>query len=182
MTSPNPFSPAAVKIVTLAEAQRRAEAWRVDEKTIAYANGCFDLFHIGHLRTLESARQEADVLVVGINGDKSARQLKGPGHPIVAERERAEIVAALACVDLVVVFQELSSLAVIQALKPDVWAKGGDYNIGTVNQAERAYVEGYGGRVVLGERVTGRSSTDTIARIKRLPDTGRQDRSTRGEA
>jgi len=106
--------------------------------------------------------------VVGVNGDASVRRLKGPGRPVVPEEERAEMVASLACVDLVVIFQELSSLPTIKALRPDVWVKGGDYSVATVNQEERAYVESYGGRVVLGEHVPGASSSDLIARIRGL--------------
>jgi rfaE bifunctional protein nucleotidyltransferase chain/domain len=162
------FMPTNRKITDLDTAKRRVAAWRENKKAVAYTNGCFDLLHLGHVRTLESARRQADVLVVGINGDESVRQLKGPGRPVVPEQERAEMVAALECVDLVVVFQELSSLAVIQALQPEVWVKGGDYRIDTVNQEERAYVESYGGRVVLGEHVPHASSSDLISRIKRL--------------
>jgi D-beta-D-heptose 7-phosphate kinase/D-beta-D-heptose 1-phosphate adenosyltransferase len=161
------------KVVTLEEARKRAAAWRAEERTVAYANGCFDLLHIGHVRTLESARAHADKLVVGVNSDESARRLKGPGRPVAGEADRAGMVAALACVDLVVIFPELSSLPVIQALRPDVWVKGGDYNIGTVNQEERAFVESYGGRVALGPRLQGQSSSDMISKIKGLPESGR---------
>jgi len=145
------------------------DAWRAQGLTTAYTNGCFDVLHAGHLRTLERARSLADALVVGINSDASARQLKGPGRPVVPERDRAEMVAGLACVDLVVIFEELSSLPVIRALRPDIWVKGGDYTLDTVNQEERAFVESYGGRVALAERVPDASTTDLIARIKRLP-------------
>jgi rfaE bifunctional protein nucleotidyltransferase chain/domain len=166
MTADHGFAPTAGKIVSLEKAKERLLAWRAEGKSIAYANGCFDLLHLGHVRTLESARQHADALVVGINSDASARQLKGPGRPVVPERERAEMVAALACVDLVVVFAELSSLPVIEALRPEVWVKGGDYRIDTVHQEERAFVESYGGRVALAPHVPGLSSTDVIARIR----------------
>lgn len=164
------FTPTPIKIVSLAEAQRQVAAWREEGRSVAYANGCFDLLHPGHVRTLESARALADALVVGVNGDGSARRLKGPGRPIIPERARAEMVAALACVDLVVVFAELSSLGVLKALRPEVWVKGGDYDMATVNQEERAFVEGYGGRVALAEHVPGMSATDIIARVKGLPE------------
>jgi rfaE bifunctional protein nucleotidyltransferase chain/domain len=164
------FTPTPAKIVSLAEAQRHIAAWREQGGTVAYANGCFDLLHAGHVRTLESARALADALVVGVNGDESARRLKGPGRPVIPERARAEMVAALGCVDLVVIFPEISSLAVLQALKPEVWVKGGDYDMGTVNQEERAFVEGYGGRVALAEHVPEMSATDIIARVKDLPE------------
>jgi rfaE bifunctional protein nucleotidyltransferase chain/domain len=159
---------AASKIVSLEEAKRRATAWRQAGKSVAYTNGCFDLIHAGHVRTLESARRLADALIVGLNGDESARQLKGPSRPIMPARERAEVVAAFACVDLVVIFPEISSLPTIQALKPEVWVKGGDYSLETVHQEERAFVESYGGRVALGERVPESSTSEIIARIRRL--------------
>ncbi len=164
------FRSAASKVVSLEEAVERARRWRQDGKAVAYTNGCFDLLHTGHVRTLEAAKREGGVLVVGINGDRSARQLKGPGRPVMGEEDRAEVVGALECVDLVVVFQELSSMRVLEALRPDVWVKGGDYELGSVNQEERAYVESYGGRVALGERVAGASTTDLVDRLKRLPE------------
>ncbi|UCC69830.1 MAG: adenylyltransferase/cytidyltransferase family protein [Armatimonadota bacterium] len=150
--------------------KRRAEEWRRAGKTIVYTNGCFDLLHLGHVRTLESAKGEGDVLVAGVNGDESTRRLKGEGRPVVGERERAELVAALECVDLVVVFQELTSMRVLEALRPEVWVKGGDYGLESVNQEERAYVESYGGRVALGERVAGVSASEIVARVKGLPE------------
>ena len=160
----------AAKTVSLPEAQQRITEWRQAGSIIAYTNGCFDLIHSGHVQTLEFARGLADVLIVGMNSDESTRQLKGPGRPIMHERERAGVVAALACVDLVVIFPELSSLPTIQALKPDIWVKGGDYDLSTVHQEERAFVESYGGRVVFAGHVRGVSATEIIARIKRLPE------------
>ncbi len=160
----------ALKIVSVPEAQGCAAEWRHAGKTVAYTNGCFDLIHAGHVRTLAFARDQADALVVGINSDDSARRLKGPGRPIMPEQERAEILAALTCVDLVVIFPELSSLPTIQALRPEVWVKGGDYDLSTVHQEERAFVESYGGRVALAGRVGGASTTEIIAKIRRLPE------------
>ncbi|MGD0110238.1 MAG: adenylyltransferase/cytidyltransferase family protein [Armatimonadota bacterium] len=160
----------AHKIVTLSKAKRRVAEWRQAGKVVAYTNGCFDLIHAGHARTLEHARGLADALIVGINSDESTRELKGAGRPIMDERDRAEVLAAFACVDLVVIFAELSSLPTIQALKPDIWVKGGDYDLSTVHQEERAFVESYGGRVALAGHVPGASTTDIIARVKRLSD------------
>jgi rfaE bifunctional protein nucleotidyltransferase chain/domain len=162
------FTPTASKIVSVPEAQKQADAWRAQGRSIAYTNGCFDLLHAGHVRTLEAARATADALVVGVNSDESARRIKPPGRPVIPERERAELVAALSCVDLVVIFAETTSLPVIQALRPEVWVKGGDYVIETVNQEERAYVESYGGQVAVVAHVAGVSTTDIIARIKEL--------------
>ncbi len=166
-TSPAPGT--AAKLLSLKQATRRAAACRRAGKTIVYANGCFDLLHLGHVRTLEAAKRLGDVLIVGVNGDDSARRLKGPGRPVFNERERAELVAALECVDLVVIFPELSSLPVLKELKPEVWVKGGDYLLDTVNQQERAFVESYGGKVALAEHVAGASTTDIIERVRRLP-------------
>lgn len=166
MSETGEFAPTERKIVSREEAKARVARWRAEGKVIAYANGCFDLLHLGHVRTLESARRHGDVLVVGINSDASVRQLKGPGRPIIPERERAGLVAALACVDLVVVFPEPSSLPLIAELRPDVWVKGGDYTIETVNQEERALVESYGGKVAIADYVPDLSSTDLIARIR----------------
>jgi rfaE bifunctional protein nucleotidyltransferase chain/domain len=158
------------KIVTLSEAERRAAEWRRAGKVVAYTNGCFDVIHAGHARTLEYARGLAGALIVGINSDESARELKGTGRPILGERDRAEVLAAFACVDLVVIFAELTSLPTIQALRPDIWVKGGDYDLSTIHQQERAFVESYGGRVALAGHVPGASTTDIIERVKRLPD------------
>ena len=156
------------KIVSLEEAQARVARWRAQGLRIAYTNGCFDLLHAGHVRTLETARGLADALVVGMNSDASARQLKGPGRPVVPEHERAEMLAALVAVDLVIVFPEDTSRGVIAALRPEMWVKGGDYDPATVNQEEKAFVEGYGGRVALAARVEGLSTSDLVARIRDL--------------
>jgi rfaE bifunctional protein nucleotidyltransferase chain/domain len=165
---PSPYQGSRAKRVSLEEAQARVAEWRAAGRRIAYTNGCFDLLHAGHARTLETARGLADALVVGMNSDASARRIKGPGRPIVPEQERAEMLAALAAVDLVVIFPEDTSLVVLAALRPEVWVKGGDYDPSTVNQEEKALVESYGGRVALAGRAPGLSTTDLIARIKGL--------------
>jgi glycerol-3-phosphate cytidylyltransferase len=174
------FELTASKVVSREEAKTRVARWRAEGKRVAYTNGCFDVIHAGHVRTLEAARQHGDVLVVGINSDESARRIKGPGRPIFKERERAEMVAALEAVDLVVVFPEESSLPLIAELRPEVWVKGGDYTLDTVNQEEKAFVESYGGGVALGERVAGESTTDVIARVKALPEGQLTGQETRG--
>lgn len=170
MTKAFGFHPTASKIVSRQQAAAKVAEWRAEGLKIAYTNGCFDIIHAGHVRTLEDARGHGDVLLVGLNSDDSARRLKGAGRPVFNERERAEMVAALSAVDLVVIFPEDSSLPLIEALKPEVWVKGGDYVIETVNRQERAFVESYGGRVALGRRVEDSSTTDVIARVKALPD------------
>jgi rfaE bifunctional protein nucleotidyltransferase chain/domain len=125
----------------------RAEATAAG-RTIALANGVFDLFHVGHLRYLQGARALADLLVVAVNGDASARRLgKGPGRPVVPEGERAEIVAALACVDHVLLFDSPDVVPVIRALRPDVQVKGTDYTPETIPEADE--VKRHGGRVAV---------------------------------
>jgi rfaE bifunctional protein nucleotidyltransferase chain/domain len=125
----------------------------------------FDLFHVGHLRYLRGAKALADVLVVAVNSDASARLLgKGPGRPVVPELERAEIVAALACVDHVVLFDSRDVVPVIRALRPDVQVKGTDYTPETIPEA--AEVRAYGGRVAVAGDPKDHSTTDLIARLE----------------
>ena len=143
-------------IATLAP--RRAEG-----RKIALANGLFDILHVGHLRYLESARREADILVVGVNSNASARRLKGEGRPIVPASERAELVAGFGCVDYVTIFDEETAERLILALKPDVHCKGTDYL--AENVPERAAVLSYGGRVaIVGDPKT-HATRDLIAQI-----------------
>jgi rfaE bifunctional protein nucleotidyltransferase chain/domain len=139
--------PARTKLTTLPELLRRLGPERRRGRTVALANGCFDLLHVGHVRYLEAARAEADVLVVGVNADDSVRRLKGPGRPVLPEQERALLVAALRCVDHVVVFAEDDVGALLLALRPDVHCKGTDYTVDTV--PEREVVRSYGGRVAI---------------------------------
>jgi rfaE bifunctional protein nucleotidyltransferase chain/domain len=128
-----------------------------------FTNGCFDLLHRGHLSYLEQARALGDVLVVGVNSDSSVRGRKGPGRPVVPADDRAALVAGLACVDHVVVFGEPTPERLIRALRPDVYAKGGDYRADEL--PERALVEGYGGRVVIVGLVPGRSTSALVSAI-----------------
>jgi D-glycero-beta-D-manno-heptose 1-phosphate adenylyltransferase len=138
---------AAAKIGTLAEVQDRVAEARRSGRTVALANGCFDVLHVGHVRYLEGARAEADVLVVGVNADDSVRRLKGPGRPVLGEHDRTLLVAALRAVDHVVVFAEDDVKALLLALRPDVHCKGTDYTPETV--PERDVVRSYGGRVAI---------------------------------
>ena len=138
---------AADKIGALPEVKRRVEEARRAGKTIALANGCFDVLHVGHVRYLEGARAEADMLVVGVNGDGSVRRLKGEGRPVQPAADRALLVAALRSVDHVVVFEEDDVGRLLLALRPDVHCKGTDYTPETV--PEREVVRSYGGRVAI---------------------------------
>jgi len=137
---------------------------RAAGKSIAFANGCFDLLHVGHVRYLEAAAQEADLLVVAINDDDSVRALKGKGRPILAAEHRAELVAALRAVDYVVIFPEPTVGPLLLALRPDVHCKGTDYTVDTV--PERDVVTSYGGRIAIVGDPKDHSTRDLISRIK----------------
>lgn len=133
---------------------------------LVVTNGCFDLLHIGHATMLEAAKAHGDVLLVGVNSDASIRRLKGPRRPVSPEQDRAGMVAALGCVDAVVVFDETTAESFLRRAAPDVWAKGGDYTLEQLPIAERSAVESQGGRVVIVPRVMGRSTTATLERIE----------------
>lgn len=149
--------------MTLEEARRTVEAWRAQGLKVALANGVFDLLHVGHVRYLEAARLLADRLVVAVNSDASTRAYKGPGRPVIPEGERAELVRALRCTDLVLIFEEPDVRAVIRALKPDVHVKGTDYTPESI--PERAEVEAYGGRVAVAGDPKDHSTTELISRL-----------------
>ena len=138
---------AADKVGTLDDVRGQVERARADGRTVALANGCFDVLHVGHVRYLEGARAEADVLVVGVNADDSVRRLKGEGRPVLPAADRALLVAALRAVDHVVVFAEDDVSRLLLALRPDVHCKGTDYTPDTV--PERDVVRSYGGRVAI---------------------------------
>ena len=131
-------------------------------------NGCFDLLHVGHVRYLESARRMGDALVVAVNSDRSVRKLKGELRPITPEAERAEIVAALACVDFVTVFDDSTALALIRTVRPAVYVKGGDYSDDSSSPrfpAEGTQVRSYGGEIVILPLERGHSTSLLVARL-----------------
>jgi rfaE bifunctional protein nucleotidyltransferase chain/domain len=135
-------------------------------KRVVFTNGCFDLLHPGHIRSLETARGLGDVLIVGINSDESVRMLKGEGRPVIPEQERAEILASLECVDAVVIFDEFTPQRVVAALVPDVLVKGGDWPGNQI--VGREEVEAAGGKVVLVDVMPGYSTTDILKKIRDL--------------
>jgi D-beta-D-heptose 7-phosphate kinase / D-beta-D-heptose 1-phosphate adenosyltransferase len=139
--------------------------YQKEGKKVVWTNGCFDILHAGHVTYLLQAAREGDILVVGLNSDASVSAIKGPDRPIVPQDERALIIAALGCVDHVIVFEDNDTVPLLEALKPDIYAKGGDYTLDTINQDERKLVEGYGGRIALIPGVDGRSTTNIIQRI-----------------
>lgn len=153
------------KLLAIDDLPRLREETRAAGRTVALANGVFDLFHVGHLRYLQGAKALADVLVVAVNSDASARQLgKGPGRPVVPEAERLEIVAALECVDHVVLFDSRDVVPVIRALRPDVQVKGTDYTPETIPEAE--VVRSLGGRVAVAGDPKDHSTTELVARLR----------------
>jgi rfaE bifunctional protein nucleotidyltransferase chain/domain len=144
---------------------RARESLRAEGRRLVFTNGCFDILHVGHVRYLTQARTLGDALLVAINSDRSVRALKGEGRPVVSESERAEVLAALACVDLVTVFDEESPRALIAELLPDVLVKGGDYKPDEIHGREE--VERAGGRALSLPFVEGSSTTDIIERVRR---------------
>lgn len=134
-------------------------------KSIAFANGCFDVLHVGHIRYLQDAARVADVLVVGVNGDDSVRILKGEGRPVMPQDERAEIVAAIRGVTYVTIFDEASPARLLQVLKPDFQCKGTDYTAESVPEAE--IVRSYGGKVVIVGDPKDHSTTEILAKMRR---------------
>ena len=150
------------KVLDLNHLRARASAWRSQGEKIVFTNGCFDLLHIGHIRLLQDARREGDRLIVAINSDRSVKCLKGESRPIVGESERAYVLAALSVVDAVVIFDQDTPLQLIEALRPDVIVKGGDYTEDTVVGARE--VQSWGGRVKIVPIVEGFSTTKLIAK------------------
>ena len=141
----------------------RRHQWKDNRRRVVFTNGCFDLLHPGHIRLLEQARALGDVLVVGLNSDGSMQRLKGPGRPLVPERERAEVMSALEAVDAVTVFDEPTPRELVAALVPDILVKGGDWGENEI--VGRAEVEAAGGRVVRIPLLEGYSTSQLIAKI-----------------
>jgi rfaE bifunctional protein nucleotidyltransferase chain/domain len=147
-------------------------AWRENirqsGKKLVVTNGCFDILHLGHVTYLESARNFGDALLVGVNGDEATRQLKGAGRPVNSESDRAAVLAALASVDGVCIFADKTAVKFLSAAQPDIYVKGGDYTLDTLNQDERRAVEATGGRIVIIPFVPGKSTTALLEKISRL--------------
>lgn len=155
------------RLLSLDDLPRLRQEASAARRTIALANGVFDLFHVGHLRYLQGAKALGDLLVVAVNSDASAKLLgKGPGRPVVPAAERAEIVAALACVDHVVLFDSRDVVPVIRALRPDVQVKGTDYTPDTIPEA--AEVRSYGGQVAVAGDPKNHSTTELVETLRKL--------------
>lgn len=151
------------RIVERGDLATLVAGWREAGESVTLANGCFDLLHVGHVRYLQGARALGGKLIVAINSDQSARRLKGPERPAMPEQERAEIIAALECVDAVVIFDEPDVLALIREIKPNVQVKGTDYTADSV--PERDEVIAYGGRVEIVGDPKDHSTTELLRRI-----------------
>lgn len=157
------------EILTVDALRDRLRALREEGRTVAFANGHFDILHVGHLRYLRSARAEAEALIVAINDDSSVARLKGPGRPVVPAAERAELLAALEPVDFVVVFEGDSPAPLLAELRPDVHCKGTDYG-SPERVPEYGVVRGYGGRTALVGDPKDHATSDLISKVKALPE------------
>jgi rfaE bifunctional protein nucleotidyltransferase chain/domain len=151
------------KVVSLEKAQTLREQAASQDKRVVFTNGCFDLLHVGHIRYLQEAKEQGDMLFVGLNDDESTRRVKGPGRPYVNQEDRAELLAALRCVDYVLLFSEDTAERLVGALKPEVYVKGGNYR--REDLPEAGIVTGYGGEVYLTSLVADRSTTDLVSAI-----------------
>lgn len=155
-------------LVTCDELASLGADYAAKGRKLVLTNGCFDLLHTGHVRYLRQARELGDALIVAVNSDDSVRQLKGPDRPLNGELDRAEVLSALRCVDHVTVFEGRRVTDVIRALRPAIYAKGGDYTLETLDPEERAALEEVGTEIRLVSLVPGRSTTGLLAKIGRL--------------
>jgi len=153
------------KILTLDQLGTESGRLREEGKRVVVSNGCFDILHVGHVRYLAAARKLGDVLVVGLNGDDSVRQLKGGGRPVNRERDRAEVLTALESVDYVTIFPEKRATNFLRAAQPAVYAKGGDYTADTLDPEERAVLDDFGTRIEIIPFEKGYSTSELLTRI-----------------
>ena len=159
------------KVVSWPKLLKIREQWRRDGRVVVWSNGCFDILHVGHLRSLQAAKAFGDILVVGLNSDASVRRLKGPARPVCKSSERAELLAGLACVDRVVVFEEDTPEVALERLRPDVHCKGADYAPPHgMPIPEAAVVEAYGGRVEFLPLLPAVSTSAILRRIQEEND------------
>ena len=156
------------KIIDIQKLAERGKELRTGGKKLVATNGCFDLLHLGHVRYLQAARALGDALVVGLNGDQSVRELKGPGRPINDEKTRAEMLAALECVDLVAIFSEVRATRFLEMAAPAIYAKGGDYSSETLNAEERAILQKLGAEIRIIPFEDGYSTSGLLARLRGL--------------
>ena len=153
------------KIITLDQLAAESGRLRSESQRVVATNGCFDILHVGHVRYLTAARKLGDVLIVGLNGDDSVRQLKGEGRPVNREQDRAEVLAALESVDYVTIFPENRATNFLRAAAPAVYAKGGDYTADTLDPGERAVLDEFGSRIEIIPFEKGYSTSELLTRI-----------------
>ncbi len=158
--------PPVTRLETLDSLLKLRAAWAEQGKTVVWTNGCFDILHVGHVRSLRDAKALGDILVVGINSDASVRAIKGPARPVVNQDDRAELLSALEPVDAVVIFDETEPSAILSVVKPDIHCKGAEYADGQRPVPERAVVEAYGGQVRFLPLHEGRSTTAILQRAE----------------
>jgi rfaE bifunctional protein nucleotidyltransferase chain/domain len=156
------------KIIAWEKLPEWRKTFRATGKKLVVTNGCFDILHLGHVTYLETARNFGDALLVGINSDDATRQLKGTGRPVNSENDRAAVLAALESINGVCIFTEKTATNFLAAAQPDVYVKGGDYTLETLNQDERRAVENSGGKIVIVPFVPGKSTTALLEKISRL--------------
>ena len=156
------------KIITLDELREESGRLRSAGKRVVATNGCFDILHVGHVRYLAAARKLGDVLVVGLNGDSSVRQLKGEGRPVNPEQDRAEVLAALESVGYVTIFPELRATNFLRAAQPSIYAKGGDYTADTLDSEERAVLAKFGTKIEIIPFAQGYSTSQWLTRIGKV--------------
>ena len=153
------------KIISLADLPGWRSSLREQQKTLVVTNGCFDLLHVGHVTYLEAARNLGDILLVGLTSDAEVRRLKGPGRPLNPEQDRAAILAALQSVDRVCIFHGEDARYFLSVAQPDIYVKGGDYTLDTINQDERRFLEKAGVQIVILPGVAGKSTTALLERL-----------------
>ena len=158
----------ADKIISWEQLPAWRGALRAQGRKLVVTNGCFDLLHRGHVAYLEAARALGDALLVGVNSDAGVRELKGPDRPVNSEKDRAAVLAGLQSVDGVCVFADRTAMRFLSTVQPDIYAKGGDYTMDTINQEERRLVENLGGKVAIVPGVPGKSTTALLEKISRL--------------
>jgi rfaE bifunctional protein nucleotidyltransferase chain/domain len=156
------------KIIAWYKLSAWRKRFRVTGKKLVVTNGCFDILHLGHATYLESARNLGDALLVGMNSDGATRELKGPGRPVNSEMDRAAVLAALQSVDGVCIFNEKTAVKFLASAQPDIYVKGGDYTLDTLNQDERRAIESAGGKIVIIPFVPGKSTTGLLEKILQL--------------
>ncbi len=159
-------SSALVKLKSAPELVKLRDELDARGKRLVFTNGCFDLLHVGHVRYLQAARALGDALVIAVNGDASVRGLKGEGRPINNEADRAEVLAALGCVDFVTIFSDERVTNLVREVRPHVYAKGGDYTVDSLNSEERATLESIGAEIKILPLVPGKSTTNIIKKWK----------------